>query len=99
MKPKEDVAKKDHNICIENKLQLREYTPNKLESNKAILYFHGGGYVLSSIETHDLMVSFLSDQLKTKTFSLEYRLAPENKHPDALHDALKAYEWIIEARV
>jgi|TARA_B100001093_G_C26818943_1_gene1011036 acetyl esterase len=96
LKPKEDVAKKDHNICIENKLLLREYIPNKLESNKAILYFHGGGYVLSSIETHDLMVSFLSDQLKTKTFSLEYRLSPENKHPKALHDALEAYEWIIE---
>ncbi len=95
LKPTSKISKVDHDICSQNSLALREYIPSELRSSKAILYFHGGGYVISSIETHDMMVSFMSDKIKTKFFSLEYRLSPENKYPDALDDALKAYNWLI----
>ena len=41
------------------------------------------------------MVSFISDNLGAKVFSLDYSLAPENKYPSALNEALFAYEWLI----
>ncbi|MEL0114854.1 MAG: alpha/beta hydrolase, partial [Gammaproteobacteria bacterium] len=43
---REDIFLKD------SRIQLRRYIPSKLESSKTILYFHGGGYVLNSIDTH-----------------------------------------------
>lgn len=95
LKASSAVTTIDHNICSKNNLALREYIPVELHSKKAVLYFHGGGYVISSIKTHDMMVSFMSDKIKAKFFSLEYRLSPENKYPAALDDALKAYNWLI----
>ena len=95
LKPKNKVIKKDHFITDRENLLLREYIPKNIEKNKAVLFFHGGGYVLSSVKTHDEMVSFISDNLGAKVFSLDYSLAPENKYPSALNEALFAYEWLI----
>ena len=95
LKPKNKVIKKDHFITDRENLLLREYIPKNIEKNKVVLFFHGGGYVLSSVKTHDEMVSFISDNLGAKVFSLDYSLAPENKYPSALNEALFAYEWLI----
>jgi acetyl esterase len=95
LKPKNKVIKKDHFITDRENLLLREYIPKNIEKNKVVLFFHGGGYVLSSVQTHDEMVSFISDNLGAKVFSLDYSLAPENKYPSALNEALFAYEWLI----
>ena len=95
LKPKNKVIKKDHFITDRESLLLREYIPKNIEKNKVVLFFHGGGYVLSSVKTHDEMVSFISDNLGAKVFSLDYSLAPENKYPSALNEALFAYEWLI----
>ena len=95
LKPKNKVIKKDHFITDRENLLLREYIPKNIEKNKVVLFFHGGGYVLSSFKTHDEMVSFISDNLGAKVFSLDYSLAPENKYPSALNEALFAYEWLI----
>ena len=95
LKPKNKVIKKDHFITDRKNLLLREYIPKNIEKNKVVLFFHGGGYVLSSVKTHDEMVSFISDNLGAKVFSLDYSLAPENKYPSALNEALFAYEWLI----
>ena len=95
LKPKNKVIKKDHYITDRENLLLREYIPKNIEKNKVVLFFHGGGYVLSSVKTHDEMVSFISDNLGARVFSLDYSLAPENKYPSALNEALFAYEWLI----
>ena len=95
LKPKNKVIKKDHFITDRENLLLREYIPKNIEKNKVVLFFHGGGYVLSSVKTHDEMVSFISDNLGARVFSLDYSLAPENKYPSALNEALFAYEWLI----
>ncbi len=95
LKPKNKVIKKDHFITDRENLLLREYIPKNIEKNKAVLFFQGGGYVLLSVKTHDEMVSFFSDNLGAKVFSLDYSLAPENKYPSALNEALFAYEWLI----
>ena len=59
-----------------------------------ILYFHGGGYVLGSISTHDPWLKFFSAEIGAKIFSLEYRLAPENKFPSSVQDSNLALEWL-----
>ena len=93
-KPLKKIIKKDHFIGDEKSLMIREYEQYKTDNENVILYFHGGGYVLNSVETHDDTVSYFSEKLRTKIFSLEYRLAPENKFPDALEDSLSAIRWL-----
>ena len=85
---------KNYSLDHVNNLFIREYTPNKLLSDKSMLYFHGGGYVWGNVDTYHNFVSFMSVELGIKIYFLEYRLAPENKFPDALNDAYEAYEWI-----
>ena len=94
LSPSSKITKKDH-LLPNHKLLLREYQPINCDEKKAVLYFHGGGYVLSSVDTHDDMVSYMSDSLGIKFYSLDYRLSPENKYPDSLNDALEAYAWLI----
>ena len=96
-KPSQPIKIIDHVIKNQSfNLKIREYCPEKLKSSNAILYFHGGGYVLGSIKTHDPWLQFFSSYLGSKIFSLEYRLAPENKFPSALKDANLALEWLAQ---
>ena len=91
---KSPVKKFDHYLDKDQSILLREYSPDLITSDKAILFFHGGGYVLNSVETHDHTVSYMAEKLQVKIFSLEYRLSPEHKYPDSLEDGLLAYEWL-----
>ncbi len=96
-KPISKVTIKDHAIDGNGfSLDIREYVPDILLHSSPILYFHGGGYVLGSIETHDPWLKFFSSHMQSNIFSLEYRLAPENKFPAAVKDANQALEWIAK---
>ncbi len=92
--PSKKILKTDHTIDDDISLILREYVPYKTDNKNIILFFHGGGYVLSSVNTHDDMVSYFSEKLRTRIFSLDYKLAPENKFPVALNNAIAAIEWL-----
>ena len=85
---------KGHSLKHADNVSLREYVPKNILSDKAMLYFHGGGYVLGSVDTHHNFVSFMAIELGIRIYSLEYRLAPENKFPDALNDANEAFQWL-----
>lgn len=65
----------------------------------AILYLHGGGYTMGSPQTHAGITGVLSELSRTRVLSVDYRLAPENPHPAAVHDAVKAYRWLLEQGV
>ena len=91
---KNPVMKLDHFIGNDKNILLREYNPDSINTDKVVLFFHGGGYVLNSVETHDDTVSYMAEKLQARLFSLDYRLSPENKYPDSLDDALLAYEWL-----
>ena len=60
-----------------------------------IVYFHGGGWVIGSIETEDYLCKRLSGALNAAVVSVDYRLAPEYRYPAGLEDALAAIEWAI----
>jgi len=59
-----------------------------------LVYFHGGGMVAGSIETHDTIARSLASSSGCRVLSVEYRLAPEHPFPAALQDALAAIQYI-----
>lgn len=63
--------------------------------DRVILYLHGGGYVMGSIETHRELVARLSKAALARCLALDYRLAPENPFPAAVNDATAAYRWLL----
>ena len=65
-------------------------------SDAAMLYLHGGGYVMGGLHTHGLFGARLSAETDLPVLVLDYRLAPEHTHPAALDDALAAFDWIVE---
>jgi len=93
--PLEQVeAVTDHKIP-NSKIWVREYVPYKSAFGGALLYIHGGGYVFGSVATYDPFVRHLCNLSGMRIFSLEYRLAPENKFPAAHDDSFRAYEWLV----
>ncbi len=63
---------------------------------EAVLYFHGGGYVIGSPRTHRTLTGKLSQTSDAVVKAIDYRLAPENPFPAALDDALAAYRALLE---
>jgi acetyl esterase len=75
---------------------VKVYTPEGNKPFPALIYFFSGGFVWGDVETHDPIARALCNATKCKVFSVAYRLAPENKYPAAIHDAINAYKWIVE---
>ena len=86
----------DHQVTSDGaSVRVREYFNNNLEKNApALIYFHGGGWVFFNIESHHTFTGSLSDILKAKVFSVDYRLAPENPYPAALNDFDTVFDWV-----
>jgi acetyl esterase len=63
----------------------------------AIVWFHGGGGVIGSIDDHDAVARLLADETRCTVASVGYRLAPEAPHPAAIDDAIAAWRWARDA--
>src|SRR3984957_13255834 len=72
-----------------------EWLTPEQPSGTTILYLHGGGYYFCSPATHRGLAFPLARRSGARTFSLDYRLAPENPFPAALDDALAAYRKLV----
>jgi acetyl esterase len=77
------------------RLRLRLYRPRDGVLPVA-LFFHGGGWTLNDIDTHDDLCRRLAKRSGWLFASLDYRRAPEHKHPAALEDAYHAYRWLLD---
>jgi acetyl esterase len=77
-------------------LKVRIYKPygHMDKELPAIIYFHGGGFVLGSINTHHGSCMLLSKYSRAIVISVEYCLSPEKKFPHALNDALESCKWV-----
>ncbi len=94
--PEPVAAVRDHIIAGPGgDLPLRIYTPAGTAPFAALVYFHGGGWVVGSIETHETLCCALANKAGCVVVSVDYRLAPENKFPAALDDCYAATEWFI----
>ncbi len=65
------------------------------DAGRAILYLHGGGYVIGSIATHRALAARLSRAAKARVLVIDYRLAPEHPFPAAVDDSVAAYRWML----
>ncbi|HEX7446136.1 MAG TPA: alpha/beta hydrolase [Pirellulales bacterium] len=77
-------------------LPIRIYRPAANQARRALVYFHGGGWVIGSIETHDALCRMIANQAECTVISVEYRLAPEHPFPAATEDAYAAVCWACE---
>lgn len=80
----------------EGNIPIRIYTPEGDGPFPIVVYFHGGGWVLSSIETHDSICRTLTNVATCIVVSVNYRLAPEHKFPAAVEDGYAATSWVAE---
>ncbi len=77
-----------------SEIPVRVFRPNAQESLPALVWFHGGGWVVGSIETEDQLCRMLCDDARAIVLSVEYRLAPETKFPGAVDDCVAAWSWV-----
>lgn len=75
-------------------LPVRVYEPTAGPSGPAIVYVHGGGFVLGGLDTHDDTCRVLCEASASVVVSVDYRLAPEHPFPAAVEDVYAATEWV-----
>lgn len=79
---------------------LRVYVPETAGDAEnglpVILYFHGGGFIMGSIEDHDPLCGKIADECRAVVIAAEYRLAPEHPFPACIEDAAFAAEWALK---
>lgn len=78
-----------------HRIELRRYQGEESLS-PALLYFHGGGYLLGSLDSHDSLCQSIAQASGYTVMAVDYRLAPEHKFPTAFNDAEDAYCWLLK---
>ena len=61
----------------------------------AIVFYHGGGFAIGDLESHDMICRRLADSSRCRVVAVDYRRAPEHKFPAAHDDALAAWKWVV----
>ena len=75
-------------------LKAREYVPaSPSHTPGTLVYFHGGGWVMGNLDTHDALCRGLTNAAGLRLVAIDYRLAPEHPHPAAVDDAWAATRW------
>ncbi len=80
-------------------LPARLYHPAPSQVLPVVLFFHGGGWVHGTLDTHDRLAAIIAVQAQCAVLSVGYRLAPENPFPAAWEDALLSFHWLKENHV
>ncbi len=75
-------------------IRLRLYWPDAAAPVPAIAYYHGGGHVIGSLETHDLVARNLCSGAAALVASIDYRMGPEHRFPAAVEDSSAALNWL-----
>lgn len=85
------IATPTHDIPI----RIYRNTPQPVAT---VLYFHGGGFILGGLDSHDDVCAELCARTGHEVVSVDYRLAPEHLHPAAFDDVMNAFEWAATTR-
>ena len=75
-------------------IPVRIYTPEGSAPFPVLVYFHGGGWVIGNLDTHDAVCRLLANRAGCLVVSVDYRLAPEDPYPAAAEDAYAATRWV-----
>ena len=82
----------------EGMVEARVYVPRGVRGNAIGIYFHGGGFVLGTLDSYDTLARRLAEASGISVISVAYRLAPEHPFPAAIHDGEDAVRWVAEHR-
>lgn len=77
-------------------IRIRRYDPSPGETTALVLFFHGGGWVICDLDTHDTVCRSLAAGSGATVLSVDYRLAPEHPFPAGLEDCYAATTWAVD---
>lgn len=77
-------------------IRVRIYDPDPDETLPAVIYFHGGGWVVGNLDTHDGVARSLANEGNCVAVSVDYRKGPEHPFPAAVEDAYLATKWVAD---
>jgi acetyl esterase len=81
----------------EGEIPVRVYYPQEAQTiYPALVYYHGGGWVVGNIDSHDNICRALTNLANCVTISVDYRLAPEHKFPAAVYDCYAAVQYVFD---
>ncbi len=80
-----------------HEIPIRTYRTAAPDQRAKILYYHGGGFILGGLNSHDDVCAELCGRTGFEVTSVDYRLAPEHLHPASFDDAFAAFEWAAAA--
>ncbi|HEY7205266.1 MAG TPA: alpha/beta hydrolase [Methylomirabilota bacterium] len=94
--PVEDVpAVADHRVPVEGgEITVRLYAPAGVGPHPVLVFYHGGGWVIGDLYTHDGLCRSIVNAAGCAVASVDYRLAPEFKFPVAVEDSYAALKWV-----
>ncbi len=76
---------------------IRAYRPDREQTLPALVYFHGGGWTIGDVDTHDTLCRQLAIGARCAVFSVDYRLGPEHPFPAAVEDCIAATRFVSES--
>ena len=95
--PPPDPAVKTEDRTIDDGLKVRIYTPEGYKGGKPVgVYFHGGGWAMGDLDGDDAFCRSICKGGGVVLVSIEYGLAPQNKHPGLINDCFKGLQWTLK---
>ncbi|NKB64283.1 MAG: alpha/beta hydrolase fold domain-containing protein [Gammaproteobacteria bacterium] len=93
----EGITASDSHIDHDNyAIPVRYYDNPETPNHTAVIYYHGGGFILGGLESHDSICAEICANSNLTVVAVDYRLAPEYKHPVQFMDALRSFEYLSE---
>ena len=89
----EEIPEEEHEIPV------RVFYPKKIKHDESIIYIHGGGWALGTIDTYTNACMNLAEHLDRPVYLISYRLAPEHPYPAGFNDCLRAIEVLLDPAV
>jgi acetyl esterase len=83
-------------LITPDRVPLRCYRPVVGETLPALVFFHGGGWTIGDLDTHDVLCRQLAAGARCAVFSVEYRKGPEDPFPAAVEDSVSATKYVLE---
>lgn len=94
-----DISTEDRLIKVaKHSLPIRLYRPINTVPTLTMVYFHGGGYVIGSLESHHSFCSLMAGEAGINVIAVDYRRGPESPFPGPIADGLTAWNWVVEHR-
>ena len=91
----QDIDKEDSSVSGRHgKIPVRQYLVRGVDTHKRVLYFHGGGFTVGNLDSHDSICAEIAHRTRIPVTAVDYHLAPEHVFPVQVHDAIDAFSQL-----